>query len=130
MHGLHGKIVIAALAVSMAGPAFAADVADGEKVFKKCAACHMVGDDAKIKVGPVLNGVFGRTAGTDADYASKYSKDMIKAGEDGLVWTPEKMMAYLEKPKAMIPKTKMSFAGLKSDEDISAVIAYLRSIGG
>ncbi|MCB1461979.1 MAG: cytochrome c family protein [Nitratireductor sp.] len=126
MQNLHGKIAATVLAVMIAGPAFAeGDIAKGEKVFKKCAACHMVGDDAKIKVGPVLNGVFGRAAGSDEEYAKKYSKDMVKAGEDGLVWTPEMMSTYLEKPKDMIKKTKMAFAGLKKDDERADVIAYL-----
>lgn len=126
MHRLLGKIAIATLAITMASPAFAeGDVAKGEKVFKKCAACHMVGDDAKIKVGPVLNGVFGHAAGANEEYGKKYSKSMVKAGEEGLVWTLETMNTYLEKPKAMIKKTKMAFAGLKKEDDRADVIAYL-----
>jgi cytochrome c len=126
MQKLHDKIAITALAALMASPALAEDdAAKGEKVFKKCAACHEVGEDAKVKVGPVLNNLMGRTAGTSEEYAKKYSKGMIKAGEDGLVWTPETLMHYLEKPKAMIEKTKMSFAGLKKEEDREDVIAYL-----
>ena len=125
MQNLHGKLPAAILAIAMASPALAADIDKGEKVFKKCAACHMVGDDAKVKVGPVLNNLMGRTAGTNEDYAKKYSKDMIKAGEDGLVWTPETLNTYLEKPKDTIKKTKMAFAGLKKEEDRADVIAYL-----
>ncbi|MEC9343456.1 MAG: cytochrome c family protein [Pseudomonadota bacterium] len=126
MHKLHGTIAATVLAVTMAGPALAeGDIDQGAKVFKKCAACHMVGDDAKTKVGPVLNDIFGRTAGTIEDYDGKYSKDMVKAGEEGLVWTPETMATYLEKPKAMIKKTKMAFAGLKKESERDDVIAYL-----
>ncbi len=98
------------------------DAVKGEKVFKKCAACHAVGPDAKNKVGPELNGIVGRNWGAVADY--KYSSALLEAGE-GKVWDEETLMEYLEKPKDMIPKTKMAFAGLKKDDDRENVIAYL-----
>ncbi|MCB1450258.1 MAG: cytochrome c family protein [Nitratireductor sp.] len=121
-------IALAVLAAFMASPAFAeGDVASGEKVFKKCAACHAVGEGAKAKVGPVLNGLIGRTAGTNEEYASKYSKDMVEAGAGGLVWNDETLNTYLENPKGMIKKTKMAFAGLKKEEDRADVIAYLKT---
>jgi len=99
------------------------DAVAGKKVFKKCAACHAVGDGAKNKVGPQLNDIFGRTAGGLDGY--KYSKAMIKAGEEGLVWDNETMATYLKKPRAMIKGTKMAFAGLRKDKDLDNVIAYL-----
>lgn len=105
-------------------PAHAAgDAAKGEKVFKKCKACHAVGDGAKNKVGPHLNDVFGRTAGTTDGF--KYSNAMIKAGEEGLVWDMETVRTYLIKPKGMIKGTKMAFAGLKKDADLDNILAYL-----
>ncbi len=115
---------ISLIAALLASPVLAdGDVEAGKKVFKKCAACHQVGDGAKNKTGPVLNNVFGRTAGTLEGY--KYSKAMIEAGEGGLVWTEETMAEFLAKPKAMIKKTKMAFAGLKKEEDIKNLEAYL-----
>ena len=99
----------------------------GEKVFKKCKACHAGGDGAKHKIGPQLNGIFGRAAGT-AEGFKKYSKDMTKAGDDGLVWDEETLAAFLAKPKAMIKRTKMAFAGLKKEDDLTAVIAYLKAM--
>jgi len=102
-------------------------VAAGEKVFKKCAACHKVGDGAKNAVGPVLNGIVGRPAGTVEGF--KYSKPMLEAGAGGLVWTHEELTAYLTDPKGYLPKNKMSFAGLKKDSDLEAVIAYLSTLG-
>jgi len=102
-------------------------VAAGEKVFKKCAACHKVGEGAKNAVGPVLNGIVGRTAGTVEGF--KYSKPMQDAGAGGLVWTPEELSGYLADPKTYLPKNKMSFAGLKKDSDLEAVIAYLSTLG-
>lgn len=100
-------------------------VAAGEKVFKKCKACHQVGESAKNRTGPVLNGVVGGPAGHVGDF--KYSKPMAAAAADGLVWTDENLAAFLAKPKAYMKGTKMSFAGLKKDDDIQAVIAYLQS---
>ena len=98
-------------------------VADGEKIYKKCKACHAVGADAKNKVGPQQNDLIGRVAGTADGY--KYSKAMIAAGEAGLVWTEESLAVWLKAPKKYVKGTKMAFSGLKSDEDIAAVIAYL-----
>lgn len=99
----------------------------GKKVFKQCAACHKVGEGAKHAVGPVLNALIGRTAGTAEGF--KYSPAMIEAGAGGLVWGDETIAEYLRKPKDFVPKNKMSFAGLKKDDDIEAVIAYLHSLG-
>lgn len=97
----------------------------GEKVFKKCKACHQVGEGAKNKTGPVLNGIVGAAVGQVEKY--KYSKVMKAAADDGLVWSDEELAAFLAKPKDYMKGTKMSFAGLKSEEDVQAVIAYLKS---
>jgi cytochrome c len=123
------KSFIAALAAflwfAMAGAALAeGDAAKGEKVFRKCKACHAVGEDAKNKVGPQLNDVIGRTAGTAEDF--KYSKAMAAKGEEGLVWNEETLTEYLRKPRDYIPKNKMAFAGLRKDDDLADVIAYLK----
>ena len=120
----------AALAVlalaAFAGPSLAdGDIGAGEKVFKKCKACHAVGDGAKHRVGPELNDLFGRTAGGAEGY--KYSKAMIEAGEGGLVWGDATLAEYLTKPKAMIKGTKMAFAGLKKEDDIANLTAYLKT---
>lgn len=102
--------------------------ARGEKVFKKCKACHQVGEGAKNKTGPHLDGVVGRKAAAVEDF--KYSSAMRAAAEDGLVWDAEALHAFLKKPKAFIKGTKMGFSGLKKDSDIDAVIEYLRQFGG
>ena len=102
-------------------------VAKGEKVFKKCKACHQVGEGAKNRVGPILTGIIGQPAGAVEGF--KYSKPMAKAAEDGLIWDHESLSAFLANPKKYLPKTKMSFAGLKKAEEIEAIIAYLRSTG-
>lgn len=98
------------------------DPAKGERVFKKCAACHAVGPDAKNKVGPQLNGVVGRAWGAVEDY--KYSANLLELA-DGKVWDDEALNIYLTKPKDLIPKGKMAFAGLKKEDDRADVIAYL-----
>lgn len=100
-------------------------VAEGEKVFKKCKACHQIGEGAKNKTGPELNNIIGRTLGGHDGF--KYSKTMVEMGEGGLVWNDETLAEFLSKPKDYVKKTKMSFAGLKKDDDIAAVIAYLKS---
>jgi len=111
-------------AVLVAGTAVANDPEAGEKIFKKCKACHQVGADAKNRIGPQLNGLFGRAAGS-VDGA-KYSKSMLRAGADGLVWTDKTLDAFLENPKSLVSKTRMSFRGLKDPEDRANVLVYLR----
>lgn len=108
----------------VSAPVLAQDADAGKKVFAKCMACH----DAKAeknKVGPHLVGVIGRTAGTVEGF--KYSPAMAEAGKNGLVWDEEKIEEYLENPKDFIPKNKMAFPGLKKDEEIANVIAYLKA---
>lgn len=100
-------------------------VAKGEKVFKKCKACHQVGEGAKNKTGPILNGVVGAKLGHIDGF--KYSKTLLEMGESGMVWDEANMTAFLTKPKDFVKKTKMSFAGLKKEDDIRAVTEYLKS---
>jgi cytochrome c len=112
-----------ALSGSM-GAASAQDAALGEKVFLKCKVCHQIGDGAKNAVGPVLNGVVGRKAGTYPDYS--YS-DANK--NSGLTWDEATLKEYLKNPRAKVPGTKMIFPGLTKDDDIDNVIAYLKQFG-
>ena len=93
----------------------------GQIVFKKCLACHQIGPGAKNSIGPSLNGVVGRPAGTFAGY--NYS-DANKSS--GVVWTETALAQYLPSPKDFIPGTKMTFAGLTSPQDVADVIAYLK----
>ena len=100
-------------------------VAAGEKVFRQCKACHMVGDGAKNRVGPVLNGVVGaQMAAVDG---FRYSSTLEEMGEEGGVWDEEALAAFLESPRDYVKGTKMGFAGLRKDEDIAAVTEYLKS---
>ncbi|WP_264210034.1 c-type cytochrome [Leisingera thetidis] len=100
-------------------------VAKGEKAFRKCKACHQVGDGAKSKTGPILDGIVGAPAAAAEGF--RYSKAMKAAADGGLVWDEAELAAFLAKPKAYMKGTKMSFAGLKKEGDIEAVIAYLKS---
>lgn len=97
----------------------------GEKVFKKCKACHQVGEGAKNKSGPQLNGIVGKAVASVDGF--KYSKVMRKAGEEGLIWSEQELASFLTKPKAYMKGTKMSFGGLKKEEDKLAIIEYLKS---
>ncbi len=100
------------------------DLAHGEKVFKKCSACHMIAAGGKNMIGPNLWSVIGRTAGSVNDY--KYSKAMVAYGKE---WTFEEMNSYLIKPQAYIKGTKMAFAGLRKEKDRASVILYMNSKG-
>lgn len=119
--------MIFALVMAGAGSAVAqeGDASAGAAVFKKCAVCHMVGEDAKTKVGPVLNGVFGRTAGTMEGF--NYSPAMVKAGEEGLVWTQQTLTEFVTKPRDFVKGTKMTFGGVPNPDDVANVIAYLQT---
>jgi cytochrome c len=121
-------LILAAMAAGLAAPALAAegDVAAGEKVFNKCKACHQVGADAKNRVGPVLNGVIGRPIASVPDF--KYSDAFVAKNAEGFVWTEETFHDYIGDPKGYIPGNKMAFAGLRKEEEIQNVLAYLESV--
>jgi cytochrome c len=97
------------------------DLAAGEKVFKRCAVCHIV-TEAKNKVGPSLHGVFGRPAGTVEGF--KYSDAMKNSG---IVWSEETIAEYVANPKAYVPKNRMAFPGLKKQDDITNQLAYQKT---
>ena len=99
-------------------------VKEGEKVFKKCKACHRIGLDAKNGTGPHLNNIFGRVAGELRDY-KKYSKNIKKLGQEGLIWNNETLISFLENPKKYIKGTKMNFKGIKKSDELDALVEYL-----
>src|SRR3954454_21909784 len=110
-----------AASVLTALPAQAQDAAAGEKVFAQCKACHQIGENAKNAVGPVLNGLFGRKAGTIEGYSySPANKN------SGITWDEATFREYIKDPKAKIPGTKMTFPGLKDPKQIDDVVAYLK----
>jgi cytochrome c len=121
---LRTAFVATTLLIVAAGQVRAQDAAAGEKDFLVCRACHQIGPDAKIAVGPVLNGIIGRTAGTYPGFNySPANKD------SGIVWTPETLNKYLENPQTVVPHTKMLFPGLKEEQKRKDVIAFLEQFG-
>ena len=120
---MRAVILLVGLAALNGAAASAQDAEAGAKVWKKCAACHQVGEGAKNRVGPHLNEVFERGAGHLEGF--KFSKAMKAAGDSGLVWNAETLDAFLENPRKYMPGTKMSFAGLKKPKDRANLIAWL-----
>jgi cytochrome c len=106
------------------GSALAGDVAAGETSFKKCAACHAVGENAKNRVGPVLNGLDGRKSGT----VESYSYTDANKGS-GIVWNEASFKEYIKDPKAKIPGTKMVFAGIKNEKEADDLWSFLAQFG-
>jgi cytochrome c len=118
--------IVTGLAVIAAatGAAAAQDLAAGAKSYKKCAACHDIGPNAKNKVGPVLNGLDGRKSGTIAGYSySEANKN------SGIVWDEAQFLDYIKDPKAKIPKTKMVFAGIKNEAEAKSLWAFIKQHG-
>ncbi len=100
------------------------DAEKGEALFSQCSGCHQVGPGAVNRVGPHLNGIFGRKAAAIGNY--KYSKGILRASSDGLIWDLQRLDAYIENPKALVSGTRMNFAGIKDAGDRADVLAYLR----
>jgi|TARA_B110000967_G_C18463990_1_gene354044 cytochrome c len=98
------------------------DLAHGEKVFKKCSACHIIAKGGKNLIGPALYGIVGKASAATESYS--YSKALKAHGKS---WGFEELNAYLLKPQSYIKGTKMSFAGLRKDKDRASVILYLNS---
>ena len=120
---MHYLIPTAFAALLLCAPlsARAQDAAAGEKVFAKCRACHQIGEGAKNLVGPVLNGLIGRPAGSVEGYSYSQANK-----SSGIVWDEAVFKDYIRNPKAKIPNTKMAFGGLTKDSEIEDVLAYLR----
>lgn len=120
--------IAAGLAVCLvtSTPALAdGDAAKGEAVFKKCVACHAVGEGAKNKVGPELNGILGRKVAAADGF--NYSPAFKAKAEEGWVWDEGHLTEYLANPRAYVKGTKMAFPGLKKPEDLADIIAYLKT---
>lgn len=117
-----------ALALWLASPLGAAEIGDADRgatlFARNCTACHQIGEGAKNRVGPRLNGVFGRRAGSLPDF--DYSKAMARMGADGLVWTLDTLDPYLDNPKALVSGTRMAFKGLHDAKARADLLAFLR----
>ncbi len=119
------RSLFAALSLmAMICAANAQDVSAGEKSFNKCRACHQVGETAKNSAGPELNGLFGRKSGSVAGY--NYT-DANK--NSGITWDEAVFADYIKEPKAKIPGTKMAFAGIKKEDEIKDLTAFLKQFG-
>ena len=110
-----------ALLAATVGIAHAQDLAAGEQSFRKCGPCHSVGEDARNKIGPVLNGIDGRKSGTAPDY--NYSEANKKAD---ITWNEASFKEYIQNPMQRVPGTKMAFAGIKNDKEIADLWGYLK----
>ena len=114
-------LLLLAGASAISAPAFAED--DGETLFGQCKGCHEIREGAKHKVGPHLDGIFGRTAGSSEGF--KYSAAMKRAGEDGLKWDSEALSKYIEKPRDFIKGNRMSYRGMAKEEDRKRLIEWM-----
>ncbi|QGX99875.1 c-type cytochrome [Roseovarius faecimaris] len=122
---LPAALILAALAATGVKATEAlGDAEAGKRLFQQCKGCHEVGQGARDRIGPHLNGLFGRQAAVHEGYA--YSESMQRAGVDGLIWTAETLNAYIENPRALVSKTRMSFRGMKDPQDRANLLAYLR----
>ena len=117
-------LITGLIAIALAAPAHAQDAAAGEKQFAICKACHQIGPGAKNAIGPELNGVVGRKAGSVEGYS--YSPAMKNFGK---TWTEAELDPYLENPQAVVKGTKMAFPGIKDAAKRKDVIAYLAQFG-
>ena len=122
------SLAIASVAIFFAaGAASAQEVGDpaaGEKVFNKCKACHAVGEGAKNKIGPELNGIVGDKPGADRG-GYKFSKPFQDWSADKTSWNQELLSTWLADPRGTVKGTKMAFAGIKKPDELTNVIAYL-----
>ena len=121
---MNRSIAILAFTLASLAPAMAQDAEAGKSVFGQCRACHAIGEGAKNGVGPQLNGLIGRKAGTVEGY--NYSEANKNSGK---VWDEANFTTYIKDPKGQMPGTKMVYAGLKDETRIANLIAYLKTFG-
>ncbi|SMR71798.1 cytochrome c [Aliiroseovarius halocynthiae] len=115
------------IAICAATPSFSNEIGsaeDGETLWKECKSCHAIGEGAKNRVGPHLNGIFGRRAGAEDGF--KYSNGLTRMGKDGLIWEFDLLDRYIENPKAFASDTRMSYRGLKDEQKRADLLAFLR----
>ena len=127
---LAGALVAAALSFGPGARAqdAAGDAAAGQRVFNQCRACHIIENNGRNGVGPNLHGIVGRRAASIEGF--RYSANMRTLGEQGHVWTVDNLRAYLRNPKDVAPQGIMSFPGLRNDQQLNDILAYLRTQAG
>jgi cytochrome c len=121
---LKGLIISAIALAASSGIAVAGDVAAGQAVFRKCMACHAIGEGARNRVGPELNGIDGRHSGSAPGY--NYSSANKNSG---IVWNEATFKEYIKNPRAKIPGTKMIFPGIKNEKQADDLWSYLKQFG-
>lgn len=112
----------------LATGARAADAERGKALYQQCKRCHQAGRGAKHRIGPHLNELFGRRAGSLPDF--RYSSAMRKAGAGGLVWTEASLDAFVANPRKTVPRSRMSYDGMAAAADRADLVAWLRSLSG
>ena len=121
-------VLLALSAFLVAAGAHAADPQRGKSLYQECKRCHQAGRGAKHRIGPHLNDVFGRRAGSLADF--RYSRAMKNAGAGGLVWSDTTLDAFVANPGKTVPHSRMSFAGMPAAADRADLLAWLRTFSG
>ncbi len=119
--------LLAALMLAPTLPAAAQDAAAGQRVFNQCRACHSIEQGGRNGVGPNLHGVVGRKAGSVEGF--RYSASMREKVQGGLTWDEDTLRAYLANPKAVVPAGSMSYPGLRNEQQLNDLIAYLKANG-
>ena len=119
------RLAILIAVIAGTTPTWAQDPRQGALVFNQCRACHAIGPGARNKVGPELNGIVGRKAASVPGF--NYSKAMKEAAAKGLIWNDQNLSAYLESPDTFLPNGVMAFSGVKREEDLKNLIAYLKT---
>ncbi len=118
----------ALLVIAHVAGARAQDAAAGQRVFNQCSACHTINQGGANRVGPNLHGVIGRKAASVEGF--RYSGPMRQKGEEGLVWTEETLHPYLRNPREVVPGTIMAYPGLRNEQQLNDLIAYLKQQSG
>jgi cytochrome c len=117
-----------ALAPIAGARAQAGDPAAGQRVFNQCMACHTINQGGPNRVGPNLHGVVGRKAGSIEGF--RYSANMKQLAEGGLAWDDDTLRRYLANPKSVVPQGSMAFPGIRNEQQLNDVIAYVKQAGG
>ena len=116
-----------AFGMAAASSARAQDVEAGKRVFNQCRACHTIEANGRNGVGPNLHGIVGRKAASVSGF--NYSPAMKQKGEEGFVWTEDHLRAYIANPKEAVPGNRMTYPGLRNEQQMNDLIAYLKSQG-
>jgi cytochrome c len=124
----HFPVLAIALMATASLPAQAQDAAAGQRVFNQCRACHVIENNGRNGVGPNLHGIVGRRAASIESF--RYSANMRTLAQGGLTWDEASLRRYITNPKDLVPQGSMAFAGIRNEQQINDLIAYLKTQGG